>query len=1071
MSSDSTGIQFVNQVRNTPDFNIFSYRNFYNGGGVAIGDINNDGWQDVFLTSNMGSNKLFLNKGQFKFEDISEKAGITDSLKWSTGVSLVDINEDGWLDIYVCNAGFQKNGDAKNTLYINNHDLTFTEKASDYGLDDNGYTTHAAFFDYDLDGDLDVYILNNSFIPVNTLNYSNARELRAKDWPVKDFLKGGGDKLLRNDGKKFIDVSEEAGIYGSLIGFGLGVTVGDINDDSYPDIYVSNDFFERDYLYINQKNGTFREELENRIHKLSTSSMGADMGDLDNDGHPEIFVTDMLPYKEDRLKKTTSFDSYNTNSLKQKNGFYHQFLQNALQWNDGQGNFVETAFHSGVAASDWSWGALIFDADMDMSQDIFVCNGIYHDVIDQDFIDFFANDIIQDMVMTGKKEQLDSIINKMPSVPIQNVAFKNNGDKTFSNVSDLWGFTEKTFSNGSAYGDLDNDGDADLIINNVNQPSMVYRNNARQQNGNHFIGLDLRAHAPNIFSIGAKCSVFVGNSIQVKEVMPNRGFQSSMDPRLLFSLGDHTNIDSIQIIWSDLTMTTVVKPAIDQYLIIEKSSSHTVIKPKTKNPTSPIFQILDNTFARHEEDEYVDFYYERNIPEMLSKTGPKATMADVNKDGMEDIYICGAAGQTGQLYIGSKSGFIKQNIALFNVFAAWEDTEAIFFDANGDTYPDLFVGSGGNNGVQNAREFQDRLYINDRNGGFYINDKAFPANGYNTSTAIPMDIDMDGDLDLFVGSLSYPGDYGVSPKHFLYINDGTGMFKDIMPETGKFLANYGMIRDAAWTDINNDKKNELIVVGDWGAPTTYYYINKTWVPIKTGLENVTGWWQSLEVEDINGDGWKDVVLGNSGNNGYLQDSRNLPVHMYIKDVDENGSKEKIITRTVKGKEVPVMMKREMVDQLNYLKKKNLKHEDYAQRDIVSLLGDKLNGAQKSTIQESRSMIAYNNQKGGFRMEPLPFRAQLSCINDIMLMDVNNDRKLDIVIASNRHEFIPMFGILDQEGVSIFVQTKDSKFEYVPTSKTGLNIQGVCREILETKHGFLVLRNNQFPVFFQHKVNQ
>jgi len=551
VSAEDTNLHFKNQVNNEENFNIFLYRNFYNGGGVGIGDINNDQLPDIYLTSNMGNNKLFLNKGNFQFEDITDKAKVASANKWSTGVSMVDINGDGFLDIYVCNAGYRAGADQKNELYLNNGDLTFTEVAEKYNLDNNGYSTHAVFFDYDKDGDLDAYILNNSFMPVNTLNYANKRDLPAEAWPVKDFLKGGGDKLMRNEGNRFVDITVESGIFSSLIGFGLGITVGDINLDGWEDIYISNDFFERDYLYINLQNGKFEERLTSYMGHISSFSMGADMADVNNDGYPDLFVTDMLPDDDYRLKTTTSFEDYKTFDLKLERGFFYQYMQNTLQLNMQNGSFAEIAHYSGVAASDWSWGALVFDINNDGMRDIYICNGIVHDVTNQDFIDFFADETMRATALNGTKGDVDQIISKMPSIPLKNKLFLNNGNLTFSDISHAEE-NSASFSNGAAYGDLDNDGDLDVVVSNVNQDAFVLRNSTSEQSTNHFIRMILEGSELNTNAIGAKVNLYSGGEQFYHEHIPFRGFQSSCDYAITLGLGAKDRLDSIVVTWPDL---------------------------------------------------------------------------------------------------------------------------------------------------------------------------------------------------------------------------------------------------------------------------------------------------------------------------------------------------------------------------------------------------------------------------------------------------------------------------------------------------------------------------------------
>ncbi|MES2647691.1 MAG: FG-GAP-like repeat-containing protein [Bacteroidota bacterium] len=1068
---ENCGIDFTNKITNTKALNIFNYRNFYNGGGTAVGDINNDGFADVFFTANMGSNKLYLNNKNFQFTDISDKAGFVTKTDWSTGVAMVDINNDGWLDVYVCNAGFINGIAPKNQLYINNHNLTFTESAAEYGLtNEGGYCTHAAFFDFDLDGDLDCYILNNSFIPVNTLNYANKRELRAKDWPVPDYFKGGGDKLLKNEDGKFIDVSEKAGIFGSLIGFGLGVTVGDVNNDQFPDIYVSNDFFEKDYLYINQKNGTFKEELEERIQHISHSSMGADMGDLDNDGNPEIFVTEMLPGDEIRFKTTASFENIDIKKLKENAGFFHQFMQNTLQHNNGDGTFSETAFYSGVAATDWSWGGLIFDADNDGLSDLYVCNGIYNDLTDQDFIDFFANDIIQNMPVTGKKQEIDEIIEKMPSISIPNKAYKNIGNMKFADKGTDWGFEKPSFSNGAAYADLDNDGDLDLVINNLNEKCFVYKNNSRQLDKNNFIGIRLKGKEKNKFAIGSAIKVFSGNQIQTREVIPTRGYQSSADYQLIIGTGKST-VDSMIVIWPDRSYEIVKQPAINQFHNIQQGESKIIYQPVASTIT-PLLTVQQPFFDKHSEDDYTDFYFERNVPGVLSTEGPRAATGDVNGDGLADVYIGGAAGKSGQVYLQTAKGFTKKAQPAFDYYASFEDVAALFFDCEKDGDLDLFVGSGGNTHPAGSRELMNRLYKNDGNGNFSIDSNAFANDkGMNTAIAVAEDFDLDGDPDLFIGSRSMPLEYGSSPVSYLYLNNGSGHFTDIAATKNQDIANIGMVTGALWSNVAGDEKKELVITGEWMTPRIFSFNGDHFVEVNTNLANMFGWWQTVACTDVDGDGDNDLLLGNIGENFYLQPDSLHPVKIWLGDFDDNQVKDKILTRTVDGKDLPVFLKRDLTDQLPNLKKQNLRHNDYAKKSIQDLLTkEELSKGSYKSFNYTSSCMAINEGNGKFAIKKFPYQVQLSSVNAIVSTDVNNDGFNDLIMGGNKFGFLPQFCRVDASYGSVLLNDGKGNFTCLPKSLSGLNVKGEVRDIKLIKKGknqmVLFLQNNDYPLLYQ-----
>jgi enediyne biosynthesis protein E4 len=1111
---DSTGIRFENNVEDGRLDNSFLFRNFYNGGGVAIGDINNDGLPDIFFTSNMGDNKLYLNKGNFKFEDITDKAGIRQDSMWSTGVTMVDINGDGWLDIYVCNSGHMSNGNRRNKLYINNHDGTFTESAHQYGLDISAYTTQVTFFDYDGDGDLDCFMIDNSPIPVNTLNNANRRDLPDSAWPVGPMFKGGGDHLFRNDNGHFTEVTQQAGIHGSLISFGLGALVTDINGDGWPDIYVSNDSYERDYLYINQGNGTFKDELEDCMGHISMSSMGTDMADINNDGYPDLFTTDMLPGDDYRLKTTGSFDNINLFQTKLRAGFYYQYVKNCLQLNNRHGKFIEIGNYAGVSATDWSWGALMFDMDNDGYNDIFVCNGVNRDVTDLDFLNFFADNVYQKMALSGKKENIDVLLGKIPRTPLLSKCFRNLGDLHFQDIGPEWGFTHPSFSNGAAYGDLDNDGDLDLVVNNENGPAFLYRNNARQLNHNHYIGALLRGNRPNTFAIGSKIRLYRDSSIFYREVIPSRGFQSSIDYKQIIGLGQLPAVDSLVITWPDGQSTRFLHPTLDSVYTVHQPNGPTLrqaagsailtaanspqlahppkthtptpgspaisaalqVAPATKSPARPptLLTSVSSAFDKHQEHDNLDFDFERNLPKMLSREGPKAAFGDVNHDGLPDVYIGGTIGHPGQLYLQTPHGtFIKQPEPAFDPFSDFEDEAVLFFDANGDGNLDLFVGPGGNCYRPFSRQMQNRLFLGDGKGHFTLAPDAFSSHidGVNTAVAVAGDFNGDGFPDLFIGGRSVPREYGATPSSFIYLNDGHGHFTDIAPVKNPDIAHIGMVTSAAWVDLDNNNQHELVITGEWMAPRFFRFTGDHFTEIPSNLGQFSGWWESLAVADLNGDGRPDLILGNIGENFYLHPDSTHPVKLWVNDFDQNGIPDKILTQTIDGKDMPVFLKRDMEEEIPSLKKQNLKHADFAKRSIQQLFpAALLDSSLIRTFNYCSSVIAFNEGNGRFRIQRLPTIVQLSSVNAILAADVNHDGHPDLILGGNEFGFLPQFGRLDGSFGHLLLGDGHGHFQYVPADRSGLNLPGQIRDIAPLggkDHLYLLfLQNDEFPALYE-----
>jgi enediyne biosynthesis protein E4 len=1039
--SEESGVTFRNDLAETEDLNIITYEYFYNGGGVAVADFDNDGLPDLYFTGNIVGNKLFRNLGNFRFKDVSRSAGVSGRRGWRTGVSVADVNGDGYVDIYVCYSGDVDRKLRRNQLFINNGDLTFTDRAVEMGVADEGYSTQAVFFDYDRDQDLDLFVVNHNIHDLRNFDAAYVKKMTDPD---------AGDRLYRNDNNIFTDVTSVSGIISNPLGYGLGVVASDINNDGWMDLYVANDYVEEDYLYINNHNGTFSEKLKSSFGHLSYFTMGVDIADVNNDGWQDVFTLDMLPEDNKRQKLIYAPDNYEAYLSTVKNGFHHQQMRNMLQLNNGDGTFSEIGQVAGVSNTDWSWSALIADYNNDGRKDIFVTNGYGRDMINRDFMKFYANERLRHL-KGEKNERMLGMLKGVHSTPLHNYIFENVDGMLFRDRTMQWGFLAADFSHGAVYADLDNDGDLDLVTNRMNEVAGVFRNNLSQMiPDRNWVCLDLRMPEKNRFAIGAKVFIYTPKGIVTQENLSVRGFQSSMNIPMHLGLAS-SEIDSAVVYWPDGTKQKLADLTRGSRYIVHPEKSTAAIQ--SVNQKTGIFRHASSQIPFvHREDVANDFKKQPLIPNMSSYSGPRIAKGDVNNDKLEDVFVCGAAGQPGKIFIQTENGsFLEMEQRELAKDFSYEDVDAAFFDVDSDGDDDLYVVSGGFLSEKNSLD-EDRLYINEQ--GVFKKKLELPILSFSGACIRPVDIDKDGDIDLFRGARVNGGRYPETPSSAILVNDGNGNFSNVTDSLAPELSAVGMVTDAIWLDLDQDLSPELIVAGEW-MPITVFKFAEGMLRDSSAKyfgDIVFGWWNRIKAADFDRDGDVDLVAANWGLNSQLKCSETEPVTLHYADFDRNGSVDPIICSFIKGTSYPMASRDELTDQIISLRRKYPTYDSYSSAKLNEIFDPGVLAAAEMLKCTSFETTYFENRDGVFIRRSLPLQANFFPVYAIAVDDFNHDGNLDIVFGGNVERTRIRLGKSDASYGTLLAGDGKGNFTYVPQTQAGLSISGCVRDIVEIKTG-------------------